>query len=220
MQNAGQRWKKINASIQGISKEKPITIIGVTKHHPPPVIQEVIAAGLVHLGVNYAQDGELLRQSFPSPNLKWHFIGHIQSRKIKFLTSYDCIQSLDRIEIARELDKRLQDLGHKVEVLIEINIAAEVQKSGISAEAVPEFLNQLAQCHNLTITGLMGMPPAVPDLEARRIYFRKLFELFENHRNYSTMNTLSMGTSEDYHIAVSEGATMVRLGTTLFGSRK
>ena len=220
MQNVSQRWGEIHKSIDAVSKGRTITVIGVSKFQSSENLQEAIRVGLVDIGVNYAQDGELLRHRFASDKLRWHFIGHIQSRKVKYLTEYDCIQSIDRIEIANHLDKRVQELGRKIEVLVEVNIAGEPQKSGVTPLVLPVFLNQLAQCQNLTIKGLMAMPPAHPLSEDRRVYFRGLFELFETHRGKYSLEVLSMGTSEDYLIAISEGATMVRLGTSLFGPRK
>ena len=190
-----------------------VTIVGVTKFQSMEKVQDAIAGGLRDLGNNYAQEGEALMEAIGNGALNWHFIGHIQSRKAKFLTRYQCVQSLDRIEIAQALDRRMTEIATPLNVLVEINIGGEAQKSGIAPEALPAFLEFVKSSPHLRVRGLMAMPPPV---ENRAPYFKRLRKLFESH---PTFDCLSMGTSEDYRVAVSEGATMIRLGTTLFGSR-
>ena len=194
-------------------KPEDIAIVGVTKLQPVALIREALAAGVKILANNYAKEGSALRMACGDLPAKWHFIGHIQSRKVKSLTDYDCIQSLDRISVAKELEKRLQG---DIEVLVEINIGGEAQKSGIASAALPDFLCELHAFPRLRVRGLMAMPPPLEPVEARRPFFQELRRLFDRH----SFDCLSMGTSRDYLVAIQEGSTMVRLGTALFGERK
>lgn len=190
-------------------------IVGVTKGQPVERVREAVAAGITILGNNYAQEGEALRAAI-GPDVRWHFIGHIQSRKAKLLTAYDCIESLDRISVAEELNKRVEG---KISVLVEVNVGGEAQKSGISPSELPGFLESLRALEKIEVRGLMGMPPPLQPVEERRKFFRELKSLFTRHASGSRWDTLSMGTSDDFEIAVQEGATLVRLGTALFGPR-
>lgn len=217
MSKVAENLRRVQEEVDRIAgRPGAVTIVGVTKFQPLEKVKEAIAGGLSHLGNNYAQEGDALLETFGENALNWHFIGHIQSRKAKFLTRYRCIQSLDRVEIARDLDRRIGEKGGSLDVLVEVNVGGEAQKSGIGPESLPKFLEELAPLANLRVRGLMGMPPPLEPVESRRPFFRQLRQLFEAHQGF---DTLSMGTSEDYRIAVEEGATMIRLGTTLFGPR-
>lgn len=190
-------------------------IVGVTKGQAVQRVREAVAAGLEILGNNYVQEGEALREAIGA-GVEWHFIGHIQSRKARSLTGYDCVESLDRLSVAEELEKRLQA---KLSVLVEVNLGGEAQKSGIAPAELPAFLEGLRKFPKLEPRGLMAMPPPLEPVEARRPFFRELKALFSSNAGGDRWDTLSMGTSEDYRIAIEEGATLVRLGTALFGPR-
>ena len=182
-------------------------------------MREAIEAGLQVLANNYAQDGEKLIGLFGSRELEWHFIGHIQSRKVKYLTRYHCVQSIDRLPVATALNERLDVEKGNLRILIEVNIGNEPQKSGVSLDSLDAFLRELSHFSHLKLSGLMGMPPPLEPVEERRPFFRKLRELYDRYRQMYPFDCLSMGTSEDYLVAAEEGATMVRLGTALFGER-
>lgn len=192
-----------------------VIVEGVVKFQPLEKILEAVSAGVSVLGVNYAQEGEALQAKVKG--MRWHFIGHVQSRKTRYLPLYDCVESLDRVEVAQTLDSRLGQLKKTLDVLVEVNIGKEPQKSGVLPDVLSEFLSALSALPHLRVKGLMGMPPPV-SLEERRTYFRSLYELWTQHQA-AGFDTLSMGTSEDYLVAVEEGATLVRLGTALFGPR-
>lgn len=197
-------------------KTSSIKIVGVTKFQAEQKIQEAIEAGVTDLGVNYAQDGEKLLPHF---NSNWHFIGHIQSRKLKFLPDYSLVQSFDRLELAATLDTLAKGKSKVLDLLIEVNVAGEVSKSGVPPAAVPEFLEKMKGYQNLRVKGLMSMPPLEDSNEQARLYFKQMRRLYEQHATKYALEFLSMGTSQDYLAAIEEGANMVRLGTCLFGER-
>lgn len=204
------------ADIKRRLKGRPITVVGASKAQPLERIQEAIAAGLVDLGVNYVQEGLQLRKD--AAGAVWHFIGHIQSRKVKNLVDYDWVQSLDRTEVIEALDSRLREAGRTVNGLIEVNIGNESSKSGIAVNEVPDFIRKLAGFPRIRARGLMVMVPALEPVEKRRAFFQRAKTIFDAH-NAPGWDTLSMGTSDDFELAVDEGATMIRLGTVLFGPR-
>lgn len=211
------------AAIQAtIQKHSPhperVTILGACKSQPLERIRAAVANGLKVLGNNYVQEGEAVRGALPEFTGEWHFIGHIQSRKVRDLLDYDLIQSLDRISVASALNDRAAAANKKVNVLIEVNLGAEATKSGIAPTELAEFLRQLEPLQHLVVRGLMGMPPPLEDAEARRPHFKLLKSLFDREGR-GKWTTLSMGTSEDYAVALQEGATLIRLGSILFGAR-
>jgi pyridoxal phosphate enzyme (YggS family) len=203
-----ERFESIKRELGNAS----VTIVGVTKIQPVELVREAVACGVRVLANNYVQEGAKLREALGDAAVEWHFIGHIQSRKAKDLTGYHCVQSLDRLSVAEELNKRLD---RKLDVLVEVNIGNESEKSGIAPEALEEFMKGMEPFTNLKVKGIMGMPPPLQPVELRRPYFKELRAL----RDRFGLATLSMGTSNDYLVAVEEGATMIRLGTVLFGER-
>lgn len=195
---------------------RPVTIVGVTKKQSLDHIRAAVEAGLEDFGNNYAQEGESLRESIETG--RWHFIGHIQSRKVKDLLEYDLIQSLDRLEIIEAFHRRMEPLNRPIDGLVEINIGGEASKSGIAPAGLPAFLQAARAFPRVRLRGLMVMPPPLEPIEARREFFRRAKTLFDAH-DAPSWDILSMGTSDDYRVAVEEGSTMVRLGTVLFGPR-
>lgn len=218
MSSISENLKTIRAELAGVANGRNITIVAAAKNQPAERIQEAIQAGVKSFGNNYAQEGESLIKTLGNA-LQWHFIGHIQSRKVKYLVDYYCVQSLDRIDIAKMLNERLLALNRKMRVLVEINVGREPQKSGILPEALPSFLNGLKDLKALLPSGLMTMPPPLEPVESRRPHFAEVKRLYDDFAGQFPFDTLSMGTSEDYREAVSEGASMVRLGTILLGRR-
>lgn len=217
--NLSQIYQEIEKVGVGL---KEIQIIAVTKGQPYEKVKAVIDLGLDRLGVNYAQEGKILmgeiQRDFPEKKFDWHFIGHIQSRKVKDLVEYNSIDSLERIEIAESLNKRLLLSGRALSVLLEVNIGREPQKSGVLPEHIFPFLEKCQDFSQIQVQGLMTMPPAV-DLSERRKYFQAVRSLYDNAAKEFSLSVLSMGTSDDYPIALSEGANQIRLGTCLFGAR-
>ena len=219
MTTIAENLEIIKKQISLVAKGRPIKLVGVTKHQPSEKVKEAIDAGLTALAVNYAQEGDELRLSIDNHSLEWHFIGHIQSRKVKYLTDYFCVQSIDRLEIAEDLNSRLEKIEKAIYVLVEVNIGREPQKSGVLPEKLSEFLDRVSALPNLKTIGLMAMPPMLHPVEDRRMYFKEMFQLYQKFQTQYHFEVLSMGTSDDYLLAIQEGATMVRLGTCLFGKR-
>lgn len=214
-----ENLEKIRTEIKKYSAHpEQVCLVGVTKFQPIEKIKEALSLGLNHLGVNYAQDGEKLMEQLKEAEIQWHFIGHIQSRKAKYLIHYDWVESLDRLEVAAKLNQLAEQKGISLKVLIEINIGRESQKSGILPEDVTRFVEELQHYPFLNLKGFMAMPPAIP-VESRRPFFRALKELFDRVSKQKPLEVLSMGTSEDFSVALQEGSNLIRLGSCLFGPR-
>lgn len=190
---------------------KGVRIIGVTKFQPVERVQALVDAGLGALGVNYTQAGEDLRGALAGYKGQWHFIGQIQSRKASALGDYDLVHSVDRLKVAERLVEGSS-------ILLEVNLGEETSKGGVGEEGLEPLLEAVSRL-DLRVRGLMALPPPLFPVEKRRPYFERLRQLLEVHSSYLTDKELSMGTSDDFEEAVKEGATMVRLGTTLFGPR-
>ncbi len=211
-------------------KGSNIQLIAVTKLMPLETVRAGIAAGLHAFGENYPeQAAEKISALGTDHELTWHMIGHIQSRKTSTVCEYfDWVHSVDRIKIARYLDRYSREADRVMPVLIEVNLSGEESKHGWPAwneenwpKLVPQFA-EIANFSNIDVRGLMTMPPLFDDPELVRPYYQRLRRL-QNYLQKAlpevNWNGLSIGTSFDYEVAIEEGATMVRLGTTLFGAR-
>jgi pyridoxal phosphate enzyme (YggS family) len=179
-------------------------------------VRQAIEAGVAALGENRVQEakGKIEALGHPVP---WHLIGHLQTNKARDAVElFDCIQSLDRLDLAKDLERRAAALGRTVDALVEVNLAEEPQKGGARPGDVKALLDAIAGFAHIRVRGLMAIPPAVADPEATRPHFRRLREL----RDEAGLEHLSMGMSADYEVAVEEGATIVRVGTAIFGPRQ
>ncbi len=201
-----------------------IKLVVVTKTVDTERIQEAVAANATILGENRVQEA---KEKIEKLGLvaHWHLIGHLQTNKAKYAVKlFDMIHSVDSLELAKELDKQAAKINKKLAVLIEVSIAGEASKAGVAIHDAPALVQEAAKLKNISIKGLMTIPPLLDDPEAVRPYFRKLRELAasiarENIPGLS-MQELSMGMSGDFETAVEEGATLVRVGTAIFGARK
>jgi len=202
-----------------------VQLVAVSKRQNIEKISSVVDCGQKVFGENYLQEAQEKIASLKN-NLCWHFIGHLQSNKAKVAaTLFDVIQTVDRIKIARALDRYADELDKELQILIQVNIGREKQKHGVLSENAENLLQSIARETNLKVLGLMGMPPWTNTPESSRCYFRELKKLSEQLADkglFSSCKTveLSMGMSADYPIAIEEGATLVRVGTSLFGQRK
>lgn len=200
-----------------------VRLMAVTKTVDDERITEAIRAGVDIIGENYLQEAKRKLDSL-GKSLEWHMIGHLQTNKARFATSlFEMIHSVDRIELARELDRRAAAAGLTMKILIEVNVSGETTKSGTPLAGAISLVRAVAALPGLSIQGLMTMPPYCDDPGESRPFFRKLRELreqieAENIPNLE-MKELSMGMSGDYAVAIEEGATIVRLGTAIFGER-
>jgi hypothetical protein len=198
----------------------PVTIVAVTKTHGPEVVRAAAAAGLRVLGENRVQEGLAKMAATADVPVEWHLVGSLQRNKVRqVIGRFGCIHSLDRPELVDELARRIPS-GSRQRVLVEVNCAGESQKAGVAPADVEALVAAASAESGLVLEGLMTMAPLTIDPVVQRAVFRKLRELrdmLEAH-GYSLPH-LSMGMSGDYPVAVEEGATMVRLGTVLFGER-
>jgi len=198
-----------------------VTIIAVTKMVEPKRIKEAISAGIRVFGENYVQEAQEKIGKFKEKNLKWHFIGHLQKNKAKLAVElFDLMHAVDSVELAQELNKRSKE---PVDILIEVNIAKENTKAGIDPEGAVKLARAISAMPNLKLRGLMAIPPSFEEPESSRPYFamvRRLAERINKEKLPGVyMRELSMGMSNDFEVAIEEGATMVRLGTAIFGTR-
>lgn len=200
-----------------------IVLVGATKSVDYERINAAIEAGLEHIGENYAQEAWEKYQKIGDV-VTWHFIGHLQTNKAKMVVRFcKFVQSLDRLTLAEELNKRAEQIGRVIECLVEVNIGGEKTKSGVSPDEVEQLIRQVSQFPNIQVVGLMAMPPFFPDPEQVRPYFRQMRKLFERLKGIDLprveMRYLSMGMSHDFEVAIEEGSNMVRIGTAIFGPR-
>ncbi len=201
-----------------------VRLVAVSKKVPLERLQEAVDAGQRLFGENYLQEALEKINRLP-PDISWHFIGHLQTNKAKLAAScFQAIETIDRLKLARTLDRHLMDLDRAMSVLIQVNIGREPQKSGVLPEEAEELLRGMADCSNLRVKGLMAMPPYFDDPEAARPFFRQLRHLAAELANKGLLGghgpiELSMGMSGDFEVAIEEGATLVRVGTALFGPR-
>lgn len=201
-----------------------VRLVAVSKRVPLERLQEAVDAGQTIFGENYLQEAELKIKAL-GPGLDWHFIGHLQSNKAKLATGlFNVIETVDRLKLAVALDGHLAAKGKSLPVLLQVNIGHEVQKSGVLPADAEELLRQINQLPNLAVCGLMAMPPFLEDAEAVRPYFRELRQMADGFAQQGLLAPdrpleVSMGMSGDFEVAVEEGATLVRVGTALFGDR-
>lgn len=200
-----------------------VRLVAVSKTHPAQAILAACAAGQRLFGESYVQEFLAKAEEITAP-VQWHYIGHLQSNKAKHLPGkVALIHSVDRFSLAEELSRQWGRHGLTAEILIEVNLGGETSKSGVSEAELMPLLRHLATLPNLAVRGLMTLPPFLDDPEAVRPYFRHLRELAEQIDTLSlpgvVMRELSMGMSHDFAVAIEEGATLIRVGTAIFGER-
>ncbi len=211
---------------------REIKLVAVSKTVEPARIKEAIEAGVSILGENYVQEAMKKIEEIGRPActerfgegrpVAWHFIGHLQSNKAKYAVQlFDMLHSLDSTPLAEELNRRGEQIGRVLKVMIEVNISGEATKFGSDEERVRDIAKRILNHGHLSLEGLMTMPPYFDSPELSRPYYIKLRELKERlEREGIPMKELSMGMSNDFEIAIEEGATFVRVGTAIFGPRK
>jgi PLP dependent protein len=202
-----------------------IKLVAVSKTVSTEAVKAAIEAGVTDLGENYIQEAVEKIEALREQDVSWHFIGHLQTNKAKFAVKlFDWIHSVDSYKLAAELDKRARGLGKIQPILIQVNISGEETKSGIDPSQTIGLIRQLAALTNLRVDGLMTMPPFFNAPEAVRPYFKALKDLQQKVARQAiagvAMAELSMGMSGDFETAIEQGATLVRVGTAVFGERK
>ncbi|MFD1319481.1 YggS family pyridoxal phosphate-dependent enzyme [Loigolactobacillus zhaoyuanensis] len=217
-ENIHQVQQTIAAACLEAGRTDPVTLVAVTKYHSIAEAQAVVATGMLDLAEN-RPDGLAQKQAaLTAPELKWHFIGNLQKRKVKqVINQVTYLHSLDRVSLAAEIEKR----AHKpIDCFVEVNVSGEAAKSGIELAEVDAFITALADFTKIRVIGLMTMAPIDADDVLLHELFKKLRlqrdAIVQRHLAYAPCRELSMGMSRDYRIAVLEGATFVRVGTALF----
>src|SRR6266404_1178413 len=203
---------------------KDVTLIAVSKTFGPATVQQAVDAGARELGENRVQEG-IAKAPQISGDVRWHLIGHLQSNKARqAVETLGVIHTIDRIELVERLDRIGGELNRRPDVLIQVDLAHEPTKSGADENELAPIIEALDQAQHLELKGLMVLPPFFDSPEQTRPSYRKLREVLENMNGSRTperkLTELSMGMSHDFEVAIEEGATMVRVGTAIFGSRE
>ena len=201
-----------------------ITLLAVGKTFPSSAVREAVEAGVADVGENYVQELLSKRGDLSGSDVRWHFIGHLQSNKVKNVAPWiHMIHAVDSTALAIEIDRRAAKAGRVIECLLEVNTTGESTKFGVAPGDVTALVRSLASCDNISLGGLMTIGPFLPDPEGSRPMFRRLRELKDEIISLAqanvTMRHLSMGMTGDFEVAIDEGATLVRIGTGVFGPR-
>ncbi|MDR1076885.1 MAG: YggS family pyridoxal phosphate-dependent enzyme [Xanthomonadaceae bacterium] len=205
----------------GVPGHPEARLLAVSKRQSADAVAALAAQGQHAFGENYVQEAIAKREALAALDLEWHLIGHLQSNKAGLAArSFDWIQTVDRPKLVTELARHREPAQPPLNVLIQVNIDAEASKHGCPPKQAAELARQIATEPALRLRGLMAIPAPHPDMAHRREAFQRMKSLFDAlHRSHPRIDTLSMGMSEDFALAIAEGATMVRIGTALFGAR-
>ncbi|MBU4227675.1 YggS family pyridoxal phosphate-dependent enzyme [bacterium] len=209
------------AALKANRNPEEIKLVAVTKTATIEQIKEAINAGVKIIGENKVQEAKEKYQILTA-DTEWHLVGHLQTNKVKYaIEIFDCIQTVDSIKLAKEIDKRSLQFGKTTNVLVEVNVSGEESKYGIKPEEVEPFLKEISEFSRIRVRGLMTIAPIEEDKEVVRPYFRKLRELSKEIKSKNIKNVkmdyLSMGMTDDFEVAIEEGANMVRIGRGIFG---
>lgn len=215
--------KIADACRRSVRARDEVKLIAVSKTKPVDMLQEVYDGGMRDFGENKPQE---IKEKYPQlpQDIKWHMIGHLQRNKIKYIIDKVCmIHSVDSLRLAEAINEEAAKHGLVMPVLVEVNVAGEDTKYGIRPEETEQFIRQISVLPHIEVNGLMTIAPYTENPEDNRVYFRNLNKLYVdiNEKNIDNVNmcNLSMGMTGDYEIAIEEGATMVRVGTGIFGER-
>ena len=218
--------KRINDTAEACKRQMAsIRLVAVSKTMPAEVVQDAIEAGILELGENYIQEAKEKINTLAAFPVTWHFIGHLQSNKAKYAVRlFDLIHSVDSLKLAQELDKYAKKNDKIQSILIQVNVAKEDSKSGVYVEDTVQLLSEVSRLNNISVKGLMTMPPYFNAPEKVRPFFAALREFRDQIKKEAipniSMDELSMGMTGDFEAAIEEGATMVRIGTAIFGDRR
>jgi pyridoxal phosphate enzyme (YggS family) len=217
---------RINRALQSSHRTKDdVTLIAISKTHPADLIEDLIRLGARDFGENRVQEAETKIPTVGRNSARWHLVGHLQANKARRAVNlFDVIHSLDSIELARRLDRLcVEEEVPSISVLIQVDLGLEATKSGVLESDLKRLASEVRQCERLELTGLMTLPPFFDNAEETRPFFSKLRELRDELTGdglfANGMGDLSMGMTQDFEIAIEEGATMVRIGTAIFGER-
>lgn len=224
-ENLIQVQENINQACRKAGRDpSEVTLIAVSKTKPVSMLETVYEAGVREFGENKVQELTEKYELLPK-DIHWHMIGHLQRNKVKYIVDKAClIHSVDSLRLAEEISRMAQAKQVEADILVEVNIAGEESKFGMTAQQAISLVTEIAALPGIHVRGLMTIAPFVEDPEENRMYFRKMKELSVdiNRKNIDNvgMDILSMGMTGDYMVAIEEGATMVRVGTGIFGERQ
>jgi len=212
------------ACIRAGRAPESVRLIVVGKTFPAEKILEAVTAGAPDIGENYVQEALAKRDALKAEPIRWHFIGHLQSNKVKYIADWvDMVHAVDNERCAQELQKHAARLGRTIDVLVEVNTSEEATKFGVKPEEAAGFVRSLSAYPSLVVKGLMTIGPFTDEADASRASFQLLKSLLDRMNLACAtpvpMTELSMGMTHDYTIAIEEGSTMIRIGTAIFGSR-
>ena len=224
-----QRVQLVLSTIRSVAEKAgrnpdSIRLVAATKTVTNDRIREGIAAGLSILGENRVQEAIPKVEALAEAPVRWHFLGHLQRRKVRSVVGlFELIHSVDSVELAQEIDRRAGETGRHQDILLEVNIGGETTKTGFHPDSLVQVVSSMASLAHIRIKGLMAIPPPTVEVESARAYFIRLRELAASIAAQRIqgveMDELSMGMSNDYEIAIQEGATLVRVGSAIFGAR-
>ncbi len=223
-ENLEQVQNNIKAACETAGRPiEDVTLIAVSKTKPLSDIEELMTYGIECYGENKVQELVDKYETISRP-VKWHLIGHLQTNKVKYIVDKVClIHSVDSVHLAKEINKEAGKKGVVCSILIQVNIANEETKFGLDVSEIDDFIDQVKDFKNIKVEGLMTIAPFVENPEENRVHFRKMYQLLLDIKSKNIdnigMNVLSMGMTNDYMVAIEEGATMVRVGTGIFGER-
>jgi len=228
--NIQKRLKLVKERIEAVALSsgrdpEAVQLVAVSKTVPVNRVHAAIKAGVTVFGENYVQEAREKIGAFGKEKVSWHFVGHLQSNKAKYAVKlFDLIHSVDSLKLAKEINKRARALGKVQDILIQVNISGEETKSGIDTEQALDLVRGISPLENLAVRGLMTMPPYFNAPDKVRPYFKALRSLQALIRKEAIPNVemteLSMGMTGDFEAAIQEGATLVRIGTAIFGERR
>lgn len=226
----GARFAQIRAQIDAAALKcgrspREVTLIAISKTHPASIVRQAIELGATDIGENRVQEAEQKINEVGRTAARWHLVGHLQANKARRAVQlFDIIHSLDSLELARRLDRLCREEGREnLPVLIQVDLGHEATKTGVNEDELPSLIDGLAELQRIEIVGLMTLPPFFDDPEQARPFFRRLRELRDDLGARGVFRDrkgeLSMGMTNDFAVAIEEGATMVRIGTAIFGNR-
>ncbi|MEE0716596.1 MAG: YggS family pyridoxal phosphate-dependent enzyme [Eubacterium sp.] len=224
LENIKQVEENIIKSCEKVGRDpKEVTLIAVSKTKPYTAIEEALPSGVLDYGENKVQELTEKYEILPK-DIRWHMIGHLQRNKVKYLVGkVELIHSVDSLRLANQIETEFAKKNEIANILIEVNMANEESKFGITSETTEQLVREISKLEHVRIKGLMTIAPYTDNPETNRVYFRNMkklsVDIAEKNIDNVSMNVLSMGMTGDYQVAIEEGATMVRVGTGIFGER-
>lgn len=230
LQSIGERFENVRRRIEEAAQRSSraateVKLIAISKTHLVPLLRSALEAGITDLGENRIQEAETKIADIGRDRARWHLVGHLQTNKARRAVElFHVIHSVDSVSLTQRLERICVELGREdLPVLVQVDLAGEQNKSGVDSAALPQLLDEIKQCQRVRLIGLMTLPPFFEDPECTRPFFKALRDVRDKLRVQGhfqdRQGELSMGMTHDFEVAIEEGATMVRVGTAIFGQR-